>query len=218
MNSSFNTIDVSGGIVFATLYNSNKQKSEMSIVDQITDDGDYGNIVDITLQPKTINYNTFRHVFYPTNNKHFQMNVTRNNLINFDDWTVYTTDGSHKFVFYDFMMSSIEHFLGVSRENFNPAIKIHLEKKLASMKTFKDFNNSGTAYALTWSEISTLLEQIGVLYNDDNDNDALLTIVLNFHTPYVPGLTIRMFFPLIVRNIYKDWNHNSKQPLSFIYN
>ena len=57
-----NTIDVSGGILFASLYNSNKVKSAMSIVDQILDDGDYGNIVDITLEPKRINYNTFRHV------------------------------------------------------------------------------------------------------------------------------------------------------------
>ena len=206
-----NTIDVSGGIVFATLYNSNKLKKDMSIVDQIADDGDYGNIVDITLQPKRINYNTFRHVFYPTNNKHFQMGVTRNTIINFDDWNVNTGDGIHKFIFYDFMLSSIEHYLGVSRENFNPAIKIHLEKKLSGMINFKDFNNNGTGYALTWDEISTLLEQIGVLYNSNTvDNSALLTLILNFNTPYVPGLTIRIYFPFIVYDIYKNWKHDNK--------
>lgn len=205
-----NLVDVSGGIVFATLYNSNQLKTNMSIIDQISDDGEYGNIVDITLQPKRINYNTFRHIFYPTNNKHFQMNVTRNTTINFDDWIVNTDDGSHKFIFYDFMMSSIEHFLGVSRENFNPAIKIHLEKKLTKMVNFKDFNNNGTGYALTWDEISTLLEQIGVLYNDNDDNSTLLTLLLNFTTPYVPGLKIRLYFPFIVYDIYKNWNHNNK--------
>ena len=205
-----NSIDVSGGLVFATLYNSNQLKTKMSIVDQITDDGEYGNIVDITLQPKRINYNTFRHIFYPTNTKHFQMNVTRNTTINFDDWIVNTDDGSHKFIFYDFMISSIEHFLGVTRENFNPAIKIHLEKKLTGIKNFKDFNNNGTGYALTWDEISTLLEQIGVLYNNTDDNTTLLTLLLNFTTPYVPGLKIRLYFPFIVYDIYKNWNHNSK--------
>tara|TARA_Y100000991_G_scaffold203515_1_gene178269 strand:+ start:950 stop:1597 length:648 start_codon:yes stop_codon:yes gene_type:complete len=205
-----NTIDVSGGILFASLYNSNKVKSEMSIVDQILDDGDYGNIVDITLEPKRINYNTFRHVFYPTNNKHFQMNVTRNSVTNFDDWAVNTDDGRHKFVFFDFMISSIEHYLGVSRANFNPAIKIHLEKKLAGMFTFRDFNMNGTAYALTWNEISTLLEQVGVLYNSTNDNSALLTMVLNFNTPYVEGLTIRIFFPFVVYDIYRNWHHDKK--------
>ena len=212
MNNIYNNdiVDVSGGILFATLYNSNKLKSNMSIIDQITDDGEYGNIVDITLQVKRIDYNTFRHIFFPTNNKHFQMNVTRNNIINFDDWIVSTSDGSHKFIFYDFMMSSIEHFLGVSRENFNPAIKIHLEKKLSGMRNFKDFNNNGTGYALTWDEISTLLEQIGVLYNDNNDNSTQLTLLLNFNTPYVPGLTVRLYFPFIVYDIYKNWNQSNK--------
>ena len=208
-----NIIDVSGGIVFATLYNSNQSKANMSIVDQIVDDGEHGNIVDITLQPKRINYNTFRHIFYPTNNKHFQMNVTRNTIINFDDWIVNTDDGSHEFIFYDFMMWSIEHYLGVSRENFNPAIKIHLEKKLVGMKDFKDFNNHGTGYALTWNEISTLLEQIGVLYNNTEDNSTLLTLILNFNSPYIPGLTIRLYFPFIVYDIYKNWNHSDKATL-----
>jgi len=206
-----NTIDVSGGIVFATLYNSNKLKQDLSIVDQIADDGEYGNIVDITLQPKRINYNTFRHVFFPTNNKHFQMNITKNNIINFNNWSINTGDGVHEFVFYDFMISAIEHFLGVSRENFNPAVKIHLEKKLAGMRNFKEFNKNGTGYALTWNEITTLLEQIGILYNDTDDNSALLTLILNFNSPYVPGLTIRMYFPFIVYDIYKDWHHDNKR-------
>ena len=212
-NTNNNIIDVSGGLMFATLYNSNQAKANMSIVDQIADDGEHESIVDITLQPKTINYNTFRHLFYPTNNKHFQMDITKNTIINFDDWTVNTDDGSHKFIFHDFMMSSIEHFLGVSRENFNPAIKIHLEKQLCGMKNFKDFNNHGTGYALTWNEISTLLEQIGVLYNDNDDDSTLLTLLINYQTPYVPGLTIRLYFPFIVFDIYKNWNHNNKIPL-----
>ena len=40
------------------------------------------------------------------------MGVTRNTIINFDDWNVNTGDGIHKFIFYDFMLSSIEHYLG----------------------------------------------------------------------------------------------------------
>tara|TARA_B100000214_G_C23725588_1_gene516359 strand:- start:236 stop:661 length:426 start_codon:yes stop_codon:yes gene_type:complete len=138
------------------------------------------------------------------------MNVTKNTIINFDDWIVNTDDGSHEFIFYDFMISSIEHYLGVSRENFNPAIKIHLEKKLVGMKNFKDFNTNGTGYALSWNEISTLLEQIGVLYNNTEDNSTLLTLILNFNSPHVPGLTIRLYFPFIVYDIYKNWNHNDK--------
>ena len=81
------------------------------------------------------------------------------------------------------------------------------------MLDFKDFNTNGTGYALTWNEISTLLEQIGVLYNNTEDNSTLLTLILNFNSPYVPGLTIRLYFPFIVYDIYKNWNHNDKASL-----
>jgi hypothetical protein len=79
------------------------------------------------------------------------------------------------------------------------------------MRNFKEFNKNGTGYALTWNEITTLLEQIGILYNDTDDNSALLTLILNFNSPYVPGLTIRMYFPFIVYDIYKDWHHDNKR-------
>ena len=41
--------DISGGILFASLYNSSKNKDNMSITDQMAEDGEYGNVVDIVL-------------------------------------------------------------------------------------------------------------------------------------------------------------------------
>ena len=205
--------DISGGILFASLYNSSKNKDNMSITDQMAEDGEYGNVVDIVLQAKNIDYNTFRNVFYPTNTKHFQLSLVDTEILNFDNWYVSTDDGTYRFIFFDFIMSAIEHYLGVSRLNFNPALKIHLEKKLSNMRSLRQFNSYGSAYALTWNEISNLLSQLGILYNNNNDNKALLTLVLNFESPYVPGLTVRIFLPFVVNDIYKNWNQNDRLPL-----
>lgn len=206
-------LDISGGIVFSTIYNTNMQKSRMSITDQIimkeTDD----NILDIFLTPKSLDYNNFRHLFYPTNSKHFQMSVANESSLFLSNWLITDEDGTHKFVLYDFVISAIEHHLGISRNNFNPALKIHLEKELIRINDIRKFNRFGTVYALSWSEISTLLEQIGVIYNRTGDNRVLLTLILNYQTPLVDGFIMRFHLPFIVDDIYKEWNDFDRLPL-----
>ena len=56
-------LDISGGIVFSTIYNTNMQKSRMSITDQIIMNETDDNILDIFLTPKSLDYNNFRHLF-----------------------------------------------------------------------------------------------------------------------------------------------------------
>ena len=201
--------DISGGILFASLYNTPVLKNQISITDQIINDLD-NNIIDINLLPKRIDYNTFRQVFYPTNNKHFQLSNTNESLLNLNNWYVYTSDGAYEFILHDFIFSAIEEFLGVSRNNFNPAFKIFLEKELLKTDNIRDFNKNGTTYALTWDEISVLLEQLGILYNDNGDDKVLLTLILNWKSKKIDNLNVRIYMPFVVSDIYKGWEQGSR--------
>lgn len=206
-------LDISGGIVFSTIYNTNMQKDQMSITDQIIMNEAEDKILDVFLTPKSLDYNDFRHLFYPSNNKQFQMSVNNESSFFLNNWFITDDDGSHKFILHEFVISTIEHHLGISRHNFNPALKINLEKQLIKYNDIRKFNRFGTVYALTWAEISTLLEQIGVIYNRAEDNKVLLTLILNYTTPLVEGFMIRFHLPFVVENIYKGWNHFDRLPL-----
>ena len=201
--------DVSGAILFASIYNTFIPKSKLDILDQIVDD-DTNRIIDITLMPKQIDYNTFRQSFYPTNNKQYLTSVLNQNLLKFSTWMVDTSDGIHPFIFYDFVISAIEQYLGVSRINFNPTLRISLEKQLINTDDIRSFNKNGTQYALSWNEIVSLLEQIGVIFNKDEDDSTLLTLVLNYSTPLVKDFSVRIFLPFVVTGIYKGWDQSSK--------
>ena len=201
--------DISGGILFASLFNNIQNKTDMTILDQIMDN-EHEKIVDIVLVPKELSYSNFRNIFYPTNNKHFQMNITNENVLNLDNWFVSTSDGIHPFVLHDFVFSAIEEFLGVSKFNLNPSLKIAIEKTLLKYPNIREFNKHGSLYALSWFEITTLLEQVGILYNETNDNKALLSMLLNLTHPFIKGLTIRIYLPFVVTNIYKGWNDKLK--------
>ena len=209
MNSSdsYDITDCSGELIFATLYNTPMSKDNMTILDNIVID-DSNKIIDITLKPREITYNDFRLINYPTTTGHFQMNKINNTYLNFDQWEIETDDGISKFIFYDFIFSAIEQKIGINKNSFNPALKLTIEKQAVKMNNFTDFITHGSVYALTWHEITTLLEQIGLIYNvDENKNEKpiCLTMVLNYKPLFVQDLTIRIYCPFIVTGIYKNW-------------
>ena len=70
-------LDISGGIVFSTIYNTNMQKDQMSITDQIIMNEAEDKILDVFLTPKSLDYNDFRHLFYPSNNKNLEQERNR---------------------------------------------------------------------------------------------------------------------------------------------
>ena len=207
-NNSNDISDCSGEIIFAAIYNTKIDKDDMSLLDNIVID-DSDKIIDITLKSREITYIEYRLLVYPTTTGHFQMNKLNKTYLQFDKWQIETDDGDHPFIYYDFIMSAIERNKGISKHSFNPALKITLEKKLVQLINFSDFITNGSIYALTWHEITTLLEQIGVLYNvDENKHDKpiCLTMVLNFKPPYTTDLVIRIYCPFIVTGIYKGWS------------
>lgn len=200
--------DCSGQLLYASLFNTQIDKDNMSLLDNIVID-ESDNIIDITLKARDITYNEFRLLVYPTTTGSLQMNKINTTYLQFDQWEIETDDGTHPFIYYDFIISAIEQKLGVNKNSFNPALRILLEKKLVKFINFTDFIKNGSLFALTWHEITTLLEQIGILYHIDENkhtDPVCLTMVLNFKPPFTTDLVIRIYCPFIVTGIYKGWS------------
>lgn len=202
-----NISDCSGELIYAALYNTQMDQDKMSLLDNIIID-DSDSIIDITLKSREITYNDFRLLMYPTSTGYLQMNKVNTTYLPFDQWEIETDDGTSPFIYYDFIMSAIEQNLGVNKNSFNPALRIILERKLVKFIKITDFIKNGSLFALTWHEITTLLEQIGILYHIDENkhtDPVCLTMVLNFKPPFTTDLVIRIYCPFIVTGIYKGW-------------
>ena len=200
--------DCSGELLYASLYNTQIDKDSMSFLDNINID-ESDNIIDIELKAKEITYNDFRLILYPTTTGHLHMNKSNKTYLRFDQWEIETDDGTHPFIFHDYIMSALQQQMGVNKHSLNPALRILLDKKLVQYVNFTDFIKNGSLFALTWHEITLLLEQIGTLYNTDENehNDPIcLTMILNFKPPFKNDLFIRIHCPFIVTGIYKGWS------------
>ena len=110
--------DCSGQLLYASLFNTQIDKDNMSLLDNIVID-ESDNIIDITLKAREITYNEFRLLVYPTTTGSLQMNKINTTYLQFDQWEIETDDGTHPFIYYDFIISAIEQKLGVNKNSHN---------------------------------------------------------------------------------------------------
>jgi len=185
-------------VVVATLYNNFSDAHETT-----------GAITDVSqclleLDPILLDMNEFRELFYPSASGSFSLNagLRGSGVTSFSEQTISDQDGTHEFNLMDFVLSSYENELNIQRNNIAPLHLIQLHKDLSRYSTMFDIR--GSAYSLKWSEILSVLQQLGGLKNPDES--LLFKIIFNYrNTVLSPTTPIQVIFNYKVVNMFPNY-------------
>tara|TARA_Y100000992_G_scaffold302695_1_gene278509 strand:- start:2784 stop:3689 length:906 start_codon:yes stop_codon:yes gene_type:complete len=191
--------DCSASVVIASLYNTftDAQAMTPSVVDNSQ--------CVLELDPILLDMDEFRELFYPSGSGSFALNggLRGAGVTSFNEQTLTDQDGTHEFNLMDFILSCYESELNIQRNSIAPLHMIELQKDLARYMTMFDIR--GSTYGLKWTEVVSVLEQVGALKHPDEA--ILFKVAFNYvNASFEKTRPVTVMFNYKVVNMFPNYS------------
>lgn len=190
--------DCSASVVVASMYNSfsDAQASTPGVVD--------ASQCVLELDPILLDMTEFRELFYPSASGAFSLNAGLRGagVTSFSEQTITDQDGTHEFNLMDYILSCYENEHNIQRNNISPLHLIQLQKDLARYQSMFDIR--GSTYGLKWTEVVSVLEQVGALKSADES--VLFKVSFNYvNKSFLPSQPVQIVFNYKVVDLFPNY-------------